>query len=228
MPGVSAVIFGAKCLSREEIENKRVIDVGSFDFNGSIRPIIENWQPTEYLGVDIIEGTSVDLVCNADDLVEKFGKDSFDVVLSLEMLEHSPNWQKSITNLKSICKPNGIILITTRSHGYPYHGYPNDFWRYELKDMEAIFADCEILALESDNQAPGVFIKARKPENFVEKDLSDYQLHSMVVNHRVVAVSEKDFAGSYFKRLTLKQKIKGLAHGLFLDSGKLISNFLKL
>jgi SAM-dependent methyltransferase len=141
MPGVSAIVFAAKNLDKSEIKGKRVIDVGSYDFNGSIRPLIESWEPAEYIGVDILDGASVDVVCNADDLVDKFGKESFDVVLSLEMLEHSRNWKRSISNIKNICKPNGIILITTRSYGYPCHGFPNDFWRYELEDMKHIFSD---------------------------------------------------------------------------------------
>lgn len=228
MPGVSAIVFGAKSLTKEEIKHKRIIDVGAYDFNGSIRPIIESWQPSEYIGVDIIPGPSVDFVCSADDLVEKFGENSFDVVLCLEMLEHSRYYKRSISNLKNVCKPNGIILLTTRSYGYPCHGFPNDFWRFEAQDLENIFSDCKILALENDYQAPGIFIKVKKPVDFVEKDLQDYELYSLVTNSPLKAIEEKDFQSAYFKRLGWKQKLRGLAYQYILGSGKMVSQILKI
>ncbi|MCM1981246.1 methyltransferase domain-containing protein [Lyngbya confervoides] len=228
MPGVSAIVFGAKHLTKEEIQGKRVIDVGACDFNGSIRPLIESWKPSEYIGVDIIEGPCVDIVCSADNLVEKFGKESFDVVISVEMLEHSRCWQKSISNMKQICKPEGFIMLTTRSYGYPCHGYPNDFWRFELEDMKNIFDDCDILALEEDYQAPGIFIKTRKPKAFQENYLSDYKLYSMVTNGPINILTDNDFKSPYFYRLGMKQKIKNLASTFIRDSGKLVSNLMQI
>ena len=90
-----------------------------------------------------------------------------------------------ITNLKDVCKPGGIILITTRSRGFIYHPFPYDLWRYETDDMKNIFSDCKILALESDFQFNGVFMKAKKPVMFNGKELKDYKLYSMVVNKKI-------------------------------------------
>ena len=205
---VSCIVFGAKNLTKEEIKGRKVIEVGSYDVNGSLRPIIESWEPAEYVGVDIEKGPGVDFVCNAEDIVEKFGKESFDVVISTELLEHVRDWRKVISDIKNICKPNGIIFITTRSKGFDYHAYPYDFWRYELEDMKYIFSDCEILVLEKDFQAPGVFLKAKKPNKFVEKDLSDHKLYSVVVNKKIKEITDKDFQNWYFKRLVLKEKLK--------------------
>jgi len=50
--------------------------------------------------------------------------------------------------MKAVLKPGGFIYITTRSRGFPYHAYPHDYWRYEIEDMEKIFGDFEIIALE--------------------------------------------------------------------------------
>jgi predicted SAM-dependent methyltransferase len=228
MPGISAIVFGAKSLDKNEIKGKRVIDVGCYDFNGSIRPLIESWEPEKYIGVDILEGPSVDIVCSAEELVSKFGKNSFDIVISTEMLEHAREWKQAMSNLKNICKPGGIMLITTRSYGYPYHGYPNDFWRYELEDIKNIFSDCEILTLESDYQVPGVFMKVRKPDNFIENDLSNYQIYSIVVNKRITEITQKDFETAYFCRLAIKEKFKSLKSTILLVSSQLISKVFQL
>jgi SAM-dependent methyltransferase len=208
MCNVGCIIFGAKNLTKKEIKGKKIIEVGSYNVNGSLRPIIESMNPLEYVGVDIERGTGVDIVCNAENIVEKFGEEAFDVVISTELLEHIKDWRKVISNLKNICKTNGVILITTRSYGFGHHAYPYDFWRYELGDMEEIFSDCKILILEKDSQAPGVFVKIKKPNRFVERDLTDYKLYSIVANKRVGEITDKDFRNFYFRRLILKERLK--------------------
>jgi hypothetical protein len=76
----------------EEFKGKRVLEVGSKYVNGSVRPLIERFcSPKEYVGVDIEAGKFVDVILSAEKLVEYFGPESFDVVISTEMLEHIQN-----------------------------------------------------------------------------------------------------------------------------------------
>jgi SAM-dependent methyltransferase len=208
MCNVNCIVFGAKNLTKEEIIGKKVIEVGSYDVNGSLRPIVDSYKPVKYIGVDIEKGPGVDVVCSAEDIVENFGKERFDIVISTELLEHVRNWRTVISNIKNICKPNGTILITTCSYGFGYHTYPCDFWRYELEDMKNIFSDCKILVLEKDFRAPQVFIKVKKPKKFVEKDLSGYKLYSIIVNKRIREITDKDFVNPHFASLILKDKFK--------------------
>jgi SAM-dependent methyltransferase len=159
---IAVLEFFIENVQKEEFENKRILEVGSKYVNGSVRPLIEKFfNPKEYIGVDIEKGKFVDVVCDAENLVDYFGKETFDVVISTELLEHVKDWRKVINNLKEVLKPNGYIYITTRSKGFPYHGYPYDFWRYEVEDMKEIFKDFEIIKLEKDPEAPGVFLKAK-------------------------------------------------------------------
>jgi len=204
-------------LKKEEIEGKRVIEIGSLDANGSLRPLIESYNPKEYVGIDIVKGLGVDRICNVENLVEQMGQNIFNVVISTELLEHVKDWRKAISNIKNVCKEGGIILITTRSIGFPYHGYPHDFWRFEVDDMKNIFKDCEILVLEKDPSSPGVFIKVRKPLNFNETDFLDYALYSIITNERVKNLDEKDF-----KRFILKYKFKTSLKNLALKIGRFI------
>jgi len=88
---VSCVIFGASNLSKEEIQGKRVIELGSYDVNGSLRTYVKSLNPSEYIGVDIKKGPGVDIVCDAENIVDKFGNEAFDVVISTELLEHVRN-----------------------------------------------------------------------------------------------------------------------------------------
>jgi SAM-dependent methyltransferase len=207
---VDCIRWGAHNLFEEEVKGKRVIEVGSYDVNGSLRYIVELIKPTEYIGVDIIEGPGVDIICSVENLVQKFGKDSFDIVLSTCTLEHIRNWKKAISNIKNVCKPNGIILIIVPSD-WPFHVYPYDFWRYSKEDIKSIFSDCDIMVLDEDFHTPSlVYGKIRKPYDFTEIDLSAYQLYSVILNKRIREIQEADFENPYFRRLVLKNRIKNI------------------
>lgn len=110
------------------------------------------------------------------------------------------------------------IYITTRSKGFPYHGYPWDFWRYEIEDIRKIFRDFEIITLEKDHLAPGVFLKARKPENYVPTDLSGIALYSMILGRRTRNIPKiKDMALSrQFTLKLLRSKVSWLLPKAFI------------
>ena len=203
--------FGRTKLTEADVTGKRVIEIGAVDINGSLRPDVEALGPCEYLGIDIAEGPGVDEVCNVYDLVERYGPESFDVAISSEMIEHVHDWRKAISQIKRILRPGGVLVMTTRSIGFPYHDYPFDYWRYEIDDMRAIFSDMTIEALEPDTDDPGVLVKARKPENFVENDLSEHALYSMIISDRSKGI---EFSRADYFRLALKtnavtRKFKG-------------------
>lgn len=181
----SCLAFGNKHLKAADIQGKRVLEVGACDVNGSLRPYIEGLRPHRYLGVDIQLGKGVDEECPVDELLRRYGPESFDLVVSTEMLEHVEDWLTSVANLKGVVRRGGLLLLTTRSLGFPPHGYPWDFWRYEVADLARIFGDFEIRALEDDPEAPGVFLLARKPLDFRERDVSRETAYSMLLGRRV-------------------------------------------
>jgi len=172
----SCLKYGEIFLTKSICAGKRVIEIGSKNINGSLRPLVESFNPSKYIGVDIMSGTGVDSLFHCEDLVAHFFGNSFDIVIATELLEHVVNWKVCISNIKSICKPLGYILLTTRSKGFPYHPCPVDLWRYELSDFELIFSDFSIIDLRSDPQTPGVFLFAQKPLNYIEKDISSFSI----------------------------------------------------
>ena len=110
------------------------------------------------------------------------------------------------------------MLITTRSKGFPYHAYPHDHWRYEIEDMNEIFADCEIMDLQKDPQVPGVFLKARKPKSFIEKDLSRHQLYSILKNK---------ITSQTYRKIPMHFKLRHLAKILLGRIDRIFSTFLR-
>ena len=169
-----------------------MLEVGACDVNGSLRGHVESLEPAHYLGVDLGHGPGVDEVCRAEELSWRYGPDAFDVVLCTEMLEHVRDWQAVVSNLKQVVKPGGILLFTTRSRGFRFHGYPFDFWRYELSDVAYLFSDFSTEALVADPGEPGVFFKGRKPRDFKNRDLTGYALYSVITERRTPAVTGYD------------------------------------
>jgi len=88
-----------KNIISEEITGKDILEVGSLDVNGSVRPYIESLHPNSYLGIDMSEGKGVDLVLNANNILKYFGNKRFDVVICTDMLEHVYYWRTVINNM---------------------------------------------------------------------------------------------------------------------------------
>ena len=166
MCNVSGIIFGVTNLKSKEIVEKRILEIGSRDVNGSLRPIIESLNPAEYIDIDIEKERDVDLICPAEDMLQIFEKES--------------------------------------------------------DDMKNIFADCTFKKIEKDRMGPGVFMIARKPKDFIEKDLSSYTLYSIVVRKRVNDIDDKSI--DYSRRRIYRDKInaKKIRRGLLKVISRII------
>jgi SAM-dependent methyltransferase len=175
----SCIDFGVKFLTPETVKDKRIIDLGALDVNGSLRYHTEQYKPKKYIGVDLDGGPCVDIVCDVEDIEDFLPDQQFDIVISTEMIEHVYNWKNVINIIKRLCKPDGMIIITTRSYGFPLHSWPTDQWRFEVDDMKYIFSDCSDVIVENDWQNPGVFVKAIKPYDYNHLDLRDYELYNI-------------------------------------------------
>lgn len=103
-----------------------VVEIGSMDFNGSLR---EHIDPSNvYLGLDVEHGKNVDLVI--DPLKPLPLRDDFaDIVLSSSQMEHDKFFWKTFLELMRVTKDGGYVYISSPSNG-DYHSYPIDCWRF--------------------------------------------------------------------------------------------------
>lgn len=166
-PGIIA--WGERIITADDVAGLTVLEVGSANVNGSLRPHVEALGPARYHGVDPYPEPNVggvDEVILAENLVDRYGVESWDVVISTEMLEHAEHWQAVVWAMKAVTRPGGLNVITTRSVGFPYHPYPEDWWRYSVGDFGAIWGDWTIEDLTDDPDNPGVFIRARRPADW--------------------------------------------------------------
>ncbi|MDB6062419.1 MAG: hypothetical protein JWM78_2522 [Verrucomicrobiaceae bacterium] len=97
--------------------NKKVLEIGSWDVNGSVRSFFKN---CEYVGADVAAGPGVDLVCRGEAI--QLPDASFDVVISCECFEHNAAWQATFRNMLRLLKPGGLCVITCATLGRSEHG----------------------------------------------------------------------------------------------------------
>lgn len=169
------------CLSIKQkfpdfFKNKKVVDFGSLDINGSNRYLFEG---CEYTGLDIGPGNNVDIVCKAH---EYSAPDCFyDVVCSTEMFEHDKHLALSLPNMIRVLKKGGLFFFTCAAPGRPEHGtrrsHPeaspmtiglgdDDWGDYymnvdeamirQIIDVDAIFSEYRFTVVDTDLQFFGI------------------------------------------------------------------------
>lgn len=154
-----------RMLPEGAVERKHVLEVGAYDVNGSCRPLIMQRLPASYVGTDMQSGPGVDIVCDGENLPTVMGVLSKDLVVCTEVLEHVENWFDFLKSVWSVIKPGGVLLLTTRSPGFPLHNHPADHWRFTLPQMLQVFQSQEILTVTKDPTSdPGVGVIIRKTD----------------------------------------------------------------
>jgi SAM-dependent methyltransferase len=90
----------------------RILEVGSYSENGSIRDFIDD-DYAEYIGVDWRPGPCVDVISLAHEMFSESKKDEkFDAIISSSMLEHDPHWRESILRMCELLADDGVLVLT--------------------------------------------------------------------------------------------------------------------
>lgn len=157
---------------RPDPTGKRVLEVGSRNVNGSIRPHFAGARI--YYGIDVEPGDGVDGVTSVEAEAaaqRRLGlseRGFYDIIVSCEMLEHARDWQAAFRAMAELLVPGGHLLLTTRGPGFPRHNCKNefegDYWRFDERMLEQACAACGLLLeiIVADPQVPGVMLRAQK------------------------------------------------------------------
>lgn len=116
-PEQSDFINRVKTQYPDFFKNKKVLEIGSLDINGSARHFFES---CEYTGIDVGDGPGVDIVCQGQEFDAPDGE--YDTVFSAECFEHNPYWLETFQNMLRICKDGGLVFFTCATHGREEHG----------------------------------------------------------------------------------------------------------
>lgn len=111
---------------------RSVLDVGSLDVNGSPRSLFAS-RGIDYTGCDIEAGPGVDVVVNIaaglPEIRAALGELHFDLVVSLNTLEHIFEPVKALDNMTALVRESGYLLVVAPVVWEP-HQWPHDFYRF--------------------------------------------------------------------------------------------------
>jgi SAM-dependent methyltransferase len=122
----SAVFFKRYCAG------KKCLNLGS----GVVRiaPGVVNVDITPYEGVDII--------ADITNLPQK--DNSVDCIICDQVLEHVPEYDKAVSEIKRILAPGGYCYIGT-PFVFPFHASPSDFQRWTHAGMKKLFKEFDLV-----------------------------------------------------------------------------------
>jgi SAM-dependent methyltransferase len=149
-----------RLMRRVEIALKRFSPAGAqcLDVGCGERPYEYLFEKGRYIGIDIADSgrpgsmKSPDLYY--DGKTVPFGNDSFDLVISTQVLEHVPSPGMLVREMVRVLKPGGVLILTL-PFVYPEHEIPYDFFRFTRYGIEAILAEngLTLQFLEADSTA---------------------------------------------------------------------------
>lgn len=100
-----------------------VLDIGCGD-----QPYADRLSGTDYIGLDIsTKNKIIDVMGDATRL--PFADESFDYVISTQVLEHLPEPTRFFNEIERVLRPEGKALVSTNQM-YPLHELPHDYFRF--------------------------------------------------------------------------------------------------
>jgi SAM-dependent methyltransferase len=131
-----------------------ILDVGSQTRQGdlSLRSL---FCPPDfrYVGLDVVEGHNVDLVPKDPFRWAEIADESFDLVISNQMMEHNPFFWISAAEMARVLRQGGLVANIAPSGGH-VHRHPLDCWRFYPDSWVSICAYVGLELVESYRERP--------------------------------------------------------------------------
>lgn len=117
----------------KDLDGEMLLDFGSGDT--PYRQLFES-RVGRYVGADLEANPVAAAVINPDGTLA-VEDESFDVVLSTQVLEHVLDPMKYLAEARRVLRPKGELILST--HGYwRYHPHPTDYWRWTASGLRKI------------------------------------------------------------------------------------------
>ena len=137
---------------------KQIIEFGKLHSSVFFEPVLEigskiypnytqfsprtiNSQNSDYLGIDIAEGSGVDQIVNFSEkgIVQKLGwEDRFNTIHCHCILEHVPDIFTFSKNIQQALNTSGVLFITV-PFAWKIHRIPVDMWRFTPQGIDYLF-----------------------------------------------------------------------------------------
>jgi len=123
----------------------KVLDVGSYDVNGSYAHLFAE-DRYQYTGLDMEKGPNVDLVLSNPYDWSNIETDGFDLVISGQTFEHIEFFWATMSEMARVLRKDGLLCLIA-PNGFVEHRYPVDCYRFFTDGMVALarFVSLDVL-----------------------------------------------------------------------------------
>jgi SAM-dependent methyltransferase len=125
----------------------RVLEIGPDGFPSSFQKIVAN-RALSWDTLDIHEDPRLTYAAHSE-YVFPIPDDSYDVILSGQVIEHVRKIWVWIKELARVCKGGGLV-ITVNPVSWPYHKAPIDCWRAYPEGMRALYEEASLEVIRSE------------------------------------------------------------------------------
>lgn len=109
---------------------------------------------SEYRSCDAVKNKNIDDICDVLNL--SYPQESFDTVISTQVMEHVNNPYKIAEQIYKVLKPGGKVIVTA-PFLIPMHSDPGDYFRFTAGGLCEIFKQSGFTVIESGHYG-GFFI----------------------------------------------------------------------
>lgn len=121
--------------------NSPTLVVGS---GGVIGQLLED---IDHISIDIAPERNPDIVLDVCKLTSEFGKESFETIFLIEVLEHVADPFSAINEIRLSLRPGGMIFISV-PFGLEEHDIPYDYWRFTSYGLRKLLCDFDEVKIE--------------------------------------------------------------------------------
>jgi hypothetical protein len=134
MGDINQLIFAKKLFSDFK---GSVLEVGSKNYGNTqnFRQLIPS---NNYTGIDLEDGENVDVVHNLENGLGPLKRKKFDLVIICSVLEHSPQPWILANSIQKLMNKDSI-LYSCHPFVWRYHKYPDDYFRFSPRGIQALF-----------------------------------------------------------------------------------------
>lgn len=135
-------------------DNMKVLEIGPSSFPSPYEKLVNNktiqWETIDFSSSGYVDSSAIsNLTYELKSLYDfPFGDNTYDLIISGQVLEHVEKIWTWMKELKRITKQNGYI-ITINPISWPYHEAPLDCWRVYPSGMKALANEVDLEVCEA-------------------------------------------------------------------------------
>ena len=133
-----------------------VVEIGSKDY-GSTTSFRDLYRGLEYIGTDLQPGKGVDVVADLSAGLGALPEGHFALAICYSVLEHTPRPWLMAENISRLLQTGGALYLSV-PWVWRYHAYPDDFFRFSPRAVQALFEQFEWVSAAYSTSVSGEIV----------------------------------------------------------------------